>query len=39
MNTYLDKSQSNLTESIQYLQNTITGECEKVDITEYVKTK
>lgn len=28
---------SNLEETIQYLQNTITGECEKVKIIEFVK--
>ena len=36
---YLEKAQANLGESIQYIQNTIMGECQKVDITEYVKTK
>lgn len=36
---YLEKAQANLGESIQYIQNRIMGECQKVDITEYVKTK
>ena len=39
VDTYIDKTQTNLGESIQYIQNTITGECKKVDITEYVLTK
>lgn len=38
---YLDDYKSvtldNLTQSIQYIQNTIMGECKKVDIKEYVK--
>lgn len=32
-----EKGNSNLKESIQYIQNTITGECEKVDVIEFVK--
>jgi len=34
-----DKGISNLTESIQYIQNVMTGECYKVDIEEFVKIK
>ena len=30
---------TNLTESIQYIQNTVNGECEKVDSTEFIKIK
>lgn len=37
--SYLKKSQSNLGESIQYIQNTIMEECKKVDTKEYIKTK
>lgn len=36
---YIEKAQTNLGESIQYIQNTITGECKKIDATEYVLTK
>jgi len=39
MDQYIEKSQTNLTESIQYIQNTVTGECEKVEASEFVKTK
>lgn len=34
-----EKGISNLTESIQYIQNVMTGECYKVDIEEFVKIK
>lgn len=36
---YEEKINTNLTETIQYVQNVVTGECEKVEIEEYVKTK
>lgn len=36
---YEEKIFTNLEESIQYIQNTITGECEKVDVEEFVKVK
>ena len=36
-NTYYDQATRNVVNSIQYLQNTIYGECEKVDANEYVK--
>ena len=36
---YVEKAQTNLGESIQYIQNTITGECKKIEATEYVLTK
>ncbi len=36
---YDEKINLNLIESIQYVQNTILGECEKVDITDFVKVK
>lgn len=39
VDTYIEKAQTNLSESIQYIQNTIMGECKKVDIKEYIKTK
>lgn len=39
LSTVLDKSNTNLLESIQSLQNTIMGECKKIDSGEYVKTK
>lgn len=39
MDSYIEKAQTNLSESIQYIQNTITGECEKVEIDEFVKVK
>ena len=35
---YMKKAESNLVESIQYIQNTVSGECEKVDL-EFVKVK
>lgn len=34
---YEEKVNKNLEESIQYIQNVITGECEKVDVLEFVK--
>lgn len=37
--TYIKFTQDNLGESIQYIQNTMTGECKKVDIKKYIKTK
>lgn len=37
IDNYLDRSQTNLTESIQAIQNTIMGECEKVDSFQYIK--
>lgn len=36
---YEERINSNLEESIQYIQNTITGECEKVEIEGFVKVK
>ena len=36
---YEEKINLNLEESIQYIQNTITGECEKIEITDFVKSK
>ena len=36
---YEEKIDINLKESIQYLQNTITGECKKAEVKEFVKTK
>ena len=38
-NSYIAVAQQNFGQSIQYIQNTITGECKKVDVKEYVKTK
>lgn len=37
--SYIVVAQKNFGQSIQYIQNTITGECKKVDVKEYVKTK
>ena len=37
--SYIAVLQQNFGFSIQSIQNTITGECEKVDVKEYVKTK
>ena len=34
---YIEVTNENLGESIQYIQNTIMGECKKVDIKQYVK--
>lgn len=39
VDTYIKKAQTNLSESIQYIQNTIMGECKKVDIKKYIKNK
>ena len=36
---YEEKINTNLTETIQYVQNVVTGECEKVELNEFVKTK
>jgi len=36
---YEEKINTNLTETIQYVQNVVTGECEKVEANEFVKTK
>ena len=36
---YEEKITTNLTETIQYVQNVVTGECEKVEVEEFVKTK
>lgn len=36
---YKSKVESNLKESIQYIQNIITGECELVELNEFIKTK
>lgn len=37
--SYVAVAQQNFGQSIQCIQNTITGECKKVDVKEYVKTK
>ena len=37
--SYISVVQQNFGQSIQSIQNTITGECKKVDVKEYVKTK
>ena len=34
---YIEVTKENLGQSIQYIQNTITGECKKVDALQYVK--
>ena len=34
---FIEKTQANLMESIQYVQNVVTGECQKADSKEYVK--
>ena len=39
MDNYLEISNTNLSESLQYLQNTITGECKRIDGSEYTLTK
>ena len=39
IDNYKSVSEENIRESIQYIQNTITGECKKVDIKEYIKVK
>lgn len=39
LDNYKDKAQTNLGESIQYIQNTIMDECKKADTIEYIKTK
>ena len=39
LDNYKEKTQTNLEESIQYIQNTITGECKKVDASQYVLKK
>ena len=36
---YEEKITTKLEETIQYVQNTVTGECEKVEASEFVKTK
>lgn len=38
-NGIIDKAKRNLSESILYIQNTITGECQKVNTDEFVKIK
>ncbi len=38
-NEYYNQAESNFEETIQYIQNTIREECEKVDVDEFVKTK
>jgi len=37
--SYLEKAKMNLGESVQAIQITITGECEKVNIIEFIKLK
>lgn len=37
--SFIKVSQDNMEGSIQYVQNTVTGECENVEYIEYVKTK
>lgn len=39
IDNYIDKTETNLGESIQYIQNTIMEECKKIESTEYIKTK
>ena len=39
INNYIEVTEENLSQSIQYIQNTIMDECKKVDINEYVKSK
>lgn len=39
IDSYITKSNENLEESIQYIQNTVTGECGKVESEEFVKVK
>ena len=39
LDNYIEKTETNIGESIQYIQNTIMDECKKVDATEYVLTK
>ena len=39
VDNYKSVTEENIGESIQYIQNTITGECKKVDIKEYIKVK
>lgn len=39
MDSFIKISQQNLEQSIQYIQNTIMDECEKVDADEFVKVK
>ena len=34
---FTEKTQTNLVESIQYVQNVLTGECQKTDSKEYIK--
>ena len=36
---YIELTENNFEQSIQYIQNTITGECYKVDVKEYILTK
>ena len=37
--SYISVAQQNFGQSIQSIQNTITGECKKVDVEEYIKIK
>ena len=39
VDNYINLTEENFAQSIQYLQNTITGECYKIDAKEYVLTK
>lgn len=39
LDNYIEKTETNIGESIQYIQNTIMDECKKIDATEYVLTK
>lgn len=34
---FIEMAQENLSESVQYIQNRVTGECKKVDAKEFVK--
>lgn len=39
IDSYKEMANKNLAQSIQYIQNTISGECEKIDSNEFVKVK
>ena len=39
LESFVELAESNLEGSIQYVQNIVTGECEKAELEEFVKTK
>jgi len=39
VDNYKSVTEENFSQSIQYVQNTISGECRKVDVKEYIKIK